>query len=223
MYSDGGWSRTFLLGEHQETPLYAVRLHSGWSGEPAVVLHTGPDPDRSPVVAAVDFERWTGDMVVTLPPLQQPQAPGPAAAAANELRVEADLSFHRVFRFVVEVGGAVPSAPPMRPEMFEWRHSYGDAIADLGGSSEGWKLVRIDTAPPPGVSTAFRPGGYITSDGREVVAAWSAAVMSMTKRAKFAFLGTGRSGVLGERWAVAAVMTALGIWERERRRRRDRR
>jgi len=213
VYSDG-WGRSFTIGEHQQAPIYAVRLHSGFSSNPPVVLHTGPNADTSPMLAAVDFEPWSGDMTVSLPPL-----PG-RGPAASEVRVEAEQRWHRVYRFPIEVGSP---AVGMRLEMFEWRHSYGDAIAGLGGAVDGWKLVRMDSRPPPGVAGAFVPGGALTSDGKEVVAVWSDATMSMSKRAKFAFLGTGLSGFLGERWAVMVVTSALGIWERRRRQSRNRR
>lgn len=40
---------------------------------------------------------------------------------------------------------------------------------------------------------------------------------SLTKRAKFLFVGPGATGELGPRFAVAAVATGLGLWERGRR------
>ena len=153
-------------------------------------------------------------MTITLPPL-----PG-RGAAGSEVRVEAEFGWHRTYRFMIETG-THPSN--IRPETYEWRHSYGEAIAALDGDRDGWKLVRMTNGPPPGVDGQFVPGGYMTSDGKEVVAAWTDAFMSMTKRAKFAFLGTGQSGLLGERWAVMAVMSALGIWEKERRAKNRRR
>lgn len=46
-----------------------------------------------------------------------------------------------------------------------------------------------------------------------------ANIITVTKRMKFKFLGTGASGDLGERWAVMTVASALKIWDRERRQR----
>jgi hypothetical protein len=42
--------------------------------------------------------------------------------------------------------------------------------------------------------------------------------MSITKAVEFRFVGSGMTGEFGERWAVTAVISALGIWEKEKRR-----
>lgn len=51
------FSRVHLLGVHQDQPLYAVRTHSGWSGEPDVVLHNGPG-DNFPPLATANYDSW---------------------------------------------------------------------------------------------------------------------------------------------------------------------
>lgn len=79
-----------------------------------------------------------------------------------------------------------------------------------------------------------------TSDGREIVATWANAEMTTASNldgasdyyhplpssanvtARFSFLGSGKSGQLGERWALMAVASGLAVWERERRARRRR-
>lgn len=47
------------------------------------------------------------------------------------------------------------------------------------------------------------------------VAVWANSVRSLGQDAvmKFRFLGTGASGVLGERWATMAVLSALRMWQ----------
>lgn len=213
LYTDGWGSRTYTLAEHQHSPFYSVRLHTGWSGEPPVVLHSGPNADAAPLMAAVDFEAFSSSMTITLPPI-------PGRPMTSEVPVDSDMGWHRTYRFTIETG--LPGHE--RPEAFEWRHSYGEAIAALDGDRDGWKLVRMATHAPAGFGNAeFRAGGMMTSDMREIVAVWTDAYMSMTKQAKFAFMGSGNVGVLGERWAVMAVMTALGIWEKERRAKQRRR
>jgi hypothetical protein len=45
--------------------------------------------------------------------------------------------------------------------------------------------------------------------------------MSMSKILSFRFLSSGANGALGERWAVMAVITALAIWDKERKARHN--
>ncbi len=71
-----------------------------------------------------------------------------------------------------------------------------------------------------------------TPDGCEIVATWGnhletdrkhhSPVSSTAATARFTFLGSGKSGQLGERWALMAVASGLAIWERGRRARRRR-
>lgn len=126
------------------------------------------------------------------------------------------------FSFSVEIPWPSSTAPnssevTWRKEPYEWRRSNSYAVGGLGGSSQGWKLVRLSNELPPGGLT-MSGSGPPSGDGHEVVAVCTNAVMSMTKLWKFSFLGTGLSGALGERWAVMAVMTGLVIWDRDSRR-----
>ncbi|KAL7623940.1 hypothetical protein AAE478_005497 [Parahypoxylon ruwenzoriense] len=212
LYRVGGFGN-LTLGEHQAQPLYSVTLHSGWSGNPDIILHNGPAP-ATPTLAAVEFGMWSSSAIVHLPPL----APG---AQAAEEKMEAAGGGRNAYVFRVETGlGGVGGGGQRRRETFEWRHSRGDEVKALGGQGKGWKLVRMETGGgTPGA--AYRGAGQ-SSDGKEVVAVWSWAAMSVTKTLKFRFLGSGATGVLGERWAVMAVATALRIWDRERRQRSSR-
>ncbi|KAI0900872.1 hypothetical protein F4806DRAFT_172215 [Annulohypoxylon nitens] len=223
MYRGSGiGNRHFTLGEHQNAPLYAVALHSGFSGKPSVVLHNGPSDNRPPL-AAVEKSGWSSKGTVYLPP---PPVMGAGANAgvrgsrggkegAAEERFEAGGGFgHKIYTFSIETGVGAGA----RREMFEWRHSSGRAVKGLDGRSGGWKLCRLATGPPAGAEgRGFVEGGERGSDGREIVAVWAWASGSLTKLFKFSFLGSGANGVLGERWAVMAVMTALKMWDIERR------
>ena len=195
------FSRTFHLGEHQDHPVYAVSTHHGWSGNPDVVLHTGTSKYDIPLAAAEITHTIPMTLTIHLPAL-----PGSKQEASIEpLLVYGGIS--RRFRFSIEVD----AAGAIREE-FEWRHSSGSAIKDYACARQGWKLMRMATGPP-----SYEQAGYTSSDGKEVVAVWANVAMSMTKSWRFAFIGTGATGVLGERWAVMAVMTALLMWEQERR------
>ncbi|KAJ9132302.1 hypothetical protein NKR19_g9363 [Coniochaeta hoffmannii] len=191
LYSPGVLTRGFHLGVHKDAPIYVVTTHSGWSGNPDVVLHTTTDP-KSPPLATADFKAFSHDTTIVLPPL------GAASPAAPTMMKGTFLM--RTFNFSVEV-----SAPggQLRSEPFEWRHSRGDEVHTLGSVwGRGWKLVRL-AGPAPGT--------------KEVVAAFTSGPLSWTKRFCFRFVGAGETGVLGERWAVMAVISAMAIWEKERR------
>ncbi|KAM0808331.1 hypothetical protein AB5N19_08674 [Seiridium cardinale] len=208
VYHGSTFSRTYALGEHQAQPLYAISTHTGWSGQPDVVLHSGPS-DSSPPLAGVDAGTFSRSATVELPPL-----PASRLAAAQEPLNFSGFS-NGTHGFTIEVGSTG------RREPFEWRHSHGTEVDLLGGSSAGWKLIRLATDAPGGEGAGngahFVGGGSQSSDGKEVVAVWSNARMSMSKILNFRFLGSGATGVLGERWAVMAVITALRIWDKERK------
>lgn len=213
--------RRYVLGEHQDRPLYALSFHSGFSGQPDLVLHNGPTEDH-PVLAAFQRESFSSSAIITLPP--PPGCPGTRTGAEERLEPASSGFGSTTYVFTIETG------PGNRRETFEWRHSRGGAVSQLGGKTSGWKLVRLATGPPSGLegpgqgggssssAATFVGGGDMSSDGKEVVAAWCWAVGSITKKLKFQFLGSGRTpGVLGERWAIMAVVSALRIWEHERR------
>ncbi len=209
LYTASALGRKYVLGEHQSQPLYAVSVHSGLSGQPSTVLHSGPSTDLPPLAAA-DAAMFGSSCTVDLPPLVVP-VPGAGAAAspqttARQERMESSGGFvHRKMSFEIEVGGG----GPLRREAFEWRHSRGPEVAALGSAGGGWKLVRLGGAGPG-----------VGAGREEVVAVWSNVRMSLTKLLQFRFLNSGLSGVLGERWAVMAVITALRMWDREMRQRR---
>lgn len=83
-------------------------------------------------------------------------------------------------------------------EQFEWKRSSGQEVANLMGKPHGGKLVRVKTG--------------------EVVAAWTLPRMLNKKKGKMSFLGNRE--VLGEKFELMAVISILGIMEKERRRRR---
>ncbi|KAI1257037.1 hypothetical protein MGN70_000075 [Eutypa lata] len=212
LYVDSVLSRKFVLGEHQSQPLYAVSVHVGWSGQPSTVLHNGPST-KHPPLAAADASTFGSSSTVDLPPLPQQEQ---QQQQQERLKSAGGLCFNKKMRFAVEVGG--------HRETFEWRHSRGPEVAALGGSHAGWKLVRLSTDAPDGGggggggAATFVQGGAKSSDGLEVVAVWANARMSLTKQLQFQFLGSGAGGILGERWALMAVITALRMWDQERRR-----
>ncbi|KAM0272202.1 hypothetical protein ACHAQH_008803 [Verticillium albo-atrum] len=219
-----GFSRTMILAEHQTQPIYALRAHSGFAGDASLILHSGPT-ERHPPLATLDFAPFSLGILITLPPSAAPGAP-------STLSLDPITGFaHGGYSFTIDVGTPTSRAQggtgrwPL--EEFQWRRSRGDAVASLGGRGYGWKLVRMASGPPAGADqqgrSRYAAGGYRGSDGAEVVAVWSEMGYSMSKALRFTFLGTGLTGLLGERWAIMAVMTAMGLFERERRSRQRRR
>ncbi|KAI1635865.1 hypothetical protein F4809DRAFT_663545 [Biscogniauxia mediterranea] len=196
-------STTFHLGETQDAPLFAGELHSGWSGKPEALLRAGPG-ERDPVLATASAEnKWTARNVVVMAGNGRP---------GEMARIE--VTTHYKLRnsnasFAMDVG----PGKDRRREEFEWRYSGGSEIKGLEGERWGWKLVRLseDTGAGGGERSA-RPAGS-TSDGKEVVAVWTHnASWSMKKAFKFQFLGSGLTGVLGDRWAAAVLVSAIRMW-----------
>ncbi|ORY71025.1 uncharacterized protein BCR38DRAFT_415725 [Pseudomassariella vexata] len=216
LYRVGALRGTMMLGEDASRPLYAVSQHSGWSGQPDMILHNGPSETLPPLATGERDMRWASGSHTLI---HLPSFPGSNRAGGTDERLETLLSWpHISYTFTVEVG----SPGSYRREIFEWRHSSGVAVASLGGVRTGWKLIRLATDAPPGVESGwqFVAGGDTSSDGKEIVAVWAQAAMSMSKVLKFRFIGSGVTGVLGERWAVMAVMTALRMHQHAERDRR---
>ena len=189
LYTDSVMGSRMILGAHQSQPLYAVSLHTGWSGKPSTILHNGRS-NKDPPLATADHSMFGSTCTVELPPL-----PTDTTGAVSEERATTSGWYHKKMNFSIEVESMG------QREAFEWRHSRGSEVAALGASHSGWKLVRLSTG--------------------EVVAAWADASMSITKHMQFHFLGSGASVALGERWAVMSVITALRMWDMERRKRRS--
>jgi len=181
---------TYTLGEHKNKPLYTATTHPVVSNQPDIVLHTGPN-ETSPALATYSINRFSSDRCVELDPGRE---------GAQPLSQHVKRSFHAC-GFEVELAG--PKGP--RWEKFEWRRSRGQDIPRIGAQPWGHKLVWITSVGPEEVVVAVcsRPGSAYTG----------------TKVFKFEFVGPGASGVLGDRWATMAVITALGQWREDVRRR----
>lgn len=198
---------TFHLGPTAEEKLYAVSTHATvFNNKPSVVLHDGPTNQHS-VMATARGDRWGRNrpIAITLPP-----RPGCAHEGdIVESLVPGSLkNISPTYTFETSVG---PKGTTR--ERFEWRKSHGNEIKELAGHSYGWKLVRL--AGPVnslGGSRKERDHGY-TSDGLEVVALIAHnASWSMTKGFRFAFIGSGLTGTMGQNWEILVVTSALQMW-----------
>ncbi|KAI1089527.1 hypothetical protein F5B19DRAFT_466942 [Rostrohypoxylon terebratum] len=202
------WSRLMYLGAHADQPFFAVTTHTGLSGKPLLEMHAGPTGSEPVVATAGNEHRWSSgrNTIVKL-------IPGggylEGQAESTFTMKETCFSKHYTFPFAVEVG----LGKDTRLESFEWRGSRGEEVKQLDGASwRGYKLVRLDgAAAGPGGARAVRGEGE-SSDGKEVVAVYTAnAHFSRNKIFKFQFLESGATGILGEKFALAAVITACKI------------
>ncbi|KAI5925849.1 hypothetical protein F4810DRAFT_658515 [Camillea tinctor] len=194
-------STTFHLGETQDVPLFAGELHTGWSGKPEALIRNGPS-ERDAVLATANADnKWSAKHVVVM------------AGDDGQPMARVEMTAHYKLRnsntsFAMDVG----VDKDLRREEFEWRYSAGGEIKGLEGERWGWKLVRLSEDCGFGGDRDERPAGS-TSDGKEVVAVWTHnASWSMKKAFKFQFIGSGATGVLGDRWAAAVLVSAIRMW-----------
>ncbi|KAB5536505.1 hypothetical protein GE09DRAFT_1192664 [Coniochaeta sp. 2T2.1] len=198
---------TFHLGPHRRSPLHGVTTHQGFSGAPDVVLHASPS-SKSPFLATAEFETPFSEEVLLTFFVSPPENNN------NNLRVTTMTSTARPakdwgrrdwFYSVAEETGE-----DGENEEYVWRHGDGEEEDDdddgRKGYESGWNLLRR--------RKMGKSGGE-----EEVVAFYAYPAMTMTKKMAFRFVerGGGEGKVEGG-WAVAAVVSALGIWELERRR-----
>lgn len=213
---EGSFGYTLQVGVEREDPLFALRLHSNMAlfGRPALTLHVGPTKD-GPRVAMVKDATLNPlrphDFDVIIPP------PGAGRLLDGDenvkVPVRCDLvDIYRACKFSVAITGAAAQQQEQRPqqqggqrleEHFEWRHTFGGEVSDLiGGHAAGWTLVRLDCS---------------ASDGRQVVAVWANGKKTLKEAMKFRFLNAGVTGELGDVFGLAAVVSAMGMWDQVRR------
>lgn len=193
-------ARMFYLGPSANEKLFAVSMHcGGFSGKPPLILYDGPT-DKHQILASSKTEKhiMSRHLQINIPP----RAENPAGTS---------IPFNSSERtFSVNVRG--PGKEPLIQE-FEWRKSVGGEIRELAGNSYGWKLVRtVGPSVAASGSRKERNLGY-TSDGKEILAIVAYSVSaSMSKAIKFAFMGEGLTGVNGEEWEIATVISAMWLW-----------
>ncbi|KAI5855000.1 hypothetical protein GGS23DRAFT_471149 [Durotheca rogersii] len=197
--------------------VFAVTSHAPDAAgrQPHLTLHDGPGRDAPPLARGGPHKTLAGGVHSVL------LLPGAGSGVAPEEPLRTVISWpHISYAFDADVGTADPSRSGwLRRETFEWRHSAGSAVASLDAAPVGWKLIRTSPDPPPGIRSddwAFLSGGEFSSDGKEIVAVW-ADVRGLrpgpSELMKFRFLGSGASGVLGERWATMAAISAMRMWQ----------
>lgn len=204
-------TRTFHLGPSAEEKLFAVTTHANLlSSKPLIELHDGATNEH-PIMATVHADKWgrTKPATITLP-----ARPGSPHVGSIEEQLVPGSSKGHMFASSIWAFEVTAADKSGERERFEWRSSHGKEIKDLAtGLSNGWKLVWISgSGSGPSGSRRERAAG-VTSDGLEVVAIIAHnASFSMTKGFRFAFMGAGLTGTLGEVWEIAALSSALMLW-----------
>nr|KMM64761.1 hypothetical protein CPAG_01113 [Coccidioides posadasii RMSCC 3488] len=187
--------------------VHAVTVHSATSTcGPSVDLYDGPT-NTHPVLATATADKSSKNKLVNI---TVPRWPGYQEGIAElESITTSPPSKHVALAFSLPVG----VGKEMRLENFEWRMSTGNEIKEQDGQSYGWKLVRMsNTMEDCAVKRSRREFG-VTSDGKEVVAVLAYYCgWSMTKGFKFAFLGGGLTGTMGEKWEIVTLVSALHVW-----------
>lgn len=226
------FSGPFYLGTPDDKKQFAFSVKWGYfTCKNPITIHDGSS-NKDPILGQASgmTPNRSCDCTITVPRHNHNLNAGPAdSSAAADLVVRAGYvheSWRKsAFTFTMPVpaaasasGGAVSHSDPPQHETFQWRNSHGGEIREVERFNflcGGWKLVRT-TGPETraGGARKEREAGF-ASDGCEVVAVMansSNCISSMTKPIKFAFMGSGLTGVLGQEWEVVAVTTALQLW-----------
>lgn len=216
-YFQWRFTTTFHLGPSADKKLYAVSTQSSlFRSKQTLILHDGPSEKHRPLAWA-ESTRYSANKPFTVALASS----SPTSPPITQTVENTSSSKRNTYAFTFPIPIPSPSTcasrriakpPTSHHETFEWRRSQGREINDLAGNSYGWKLVRL-SARVRSSSTRSRRGSGATSDGREVVAVIAHnSSWSMTKGVKFAFLGTGLTGMLGEEWEAMVLMSALQLW-----------
>ncbi|KAI1360733.1 hypothetical protein F5Y08DRAFT_39922 [Xylaria arbuscula] len=205
-YVKWGFTKTFHLGETKDTPSLAARWHSGFTKKPELELFDGPD-DKGTILATANHESmFKSNSILTIPAREGV----PHDVESQRVTMSCPkLLKSKTYAFAADVGVGKET----RREQFEWRSSHGSEVRELDGYRWGWKLVRLSGGSVSAGGDRGTRGSGSTSDGLEVVAAWAHNnSMSMTKAFKFQLMGSALTGMLGERGATVALISALRIW-----------
>jgi hypothetical protein len=207
------WSKTktYHLGTPDAPQLYTCKEVVAWSGRIIISLHIGSSAESESIAGSASESAWRTGTTVTIPISTASTIPPSSVSEIKEpLRKHTSLT-HETWDFVCPI----ESDGERQVEKFEWRRSHGDETACLrdGKSTYGWKLIRLhsesNVVPPDGKSSGH------SSDGKEIVAVWTDDSLTWFRGAekgvvgKFAFIGSGADGGLGEQWKLFAVVSAL--------------
>ncbi|KAE8381556.1 hypothetical protein BDV26DRAFT_255370 [Aspergillus bertholletiae] len=200
-------SPQFHLGPTASEKLYTMSIDvQHRKSKQTMILHDGPT-DKHPPLASVESDPYLRSRPVLVTFASQ----GELQENSNVEPLEGVKTYKRMSpTFSIPVGASGKDAPC---EQFQWRSSHGKEIKELAGHTSGWKLVRLsETVGETGGSRSHRAMGC-SSDGKEIVAVIAHnASWSLSKGFRFAFVGSGLTGVMGEKWEIMTVITGVYLW-----------
>lgn len=216
-----GLKKFFICGAHEDDRICLVDVHTGYSckpplgSRPGVHLHRALTPDDAVLAAAGDESRFSARVyaldntsVILLPPLDDDKSnsqqlvnePMHAKSADGREGVAADKAVR--FVFSVEVGRA------MHREQFEWvKTAKAEEAGEEDIKAGAYKLVRLPTRSDPQASASS-----LEKPGTEIVAVLTFVNVWSSLKHAFSLDLRGNRPILGDRWALMAVMTALRLW-----------
>ncbi|WQF78817.1 hypothetical protein CDEST_03831 [Colletotrichum destructivum] len=200
-YAIDSWN--FHLGASLSQKRFRLSVVSIFLHTASVCLHDGLDADDEVLARLVreDCSRQHYHHAIRLPAVE--------GLRAEEERIlmhyheEPRMMNRELYEIVVDVGGV--------EERFQWRPSRGKEVKSVGKHAIGWKLVRMAAQQAGAGGWRKNRSEGFSSRGEEVVAVL-ALTFCETKKFTFLFLGSGRSGALGEAWQTAALLSGVWRW-----------
>lgn len=218
-----------LCGATETDFLYLVEYHLGYTPRGplnfgrGIYLRNGPS-FADPILTAVGEEfpipllvsLFSPDTVVKLPP--RDMGKNPRDMVDEVLSAGRSKGREVAFKFAVEVG-----VKRICRESFEWRKCPTGVLVAAGGKPEGggghttkswYTLHRLAPSRPPGpppASASAAEDSEAEDDGETLAVLTFNRVFSLTHQFTLELKGAGRTGELGDRWALMVVTTALGL------------
>ncbi|RWA08982.1 hypothetical protein EKO27_g6123 [Xylaria grammica] len=205
-----------VCGETERDRLFAVEVHTGHSmsgplgARPGLHLYNGPKT-KDALLAATGSESLFGDYALNNN--SRIFLPGHRTGdlVCEMMRVHTTPDNTVAFRFSIEVG----LGEKMRREAFEWKKIKKDERDD-NTHNGGFKLFWLHRGPEQGYPDGDSSIQGSSSEGgdREAVAvmSWRSFLTSPKHPFDMAFIGSGLSETMGERWRLMVLMTVLRVW-----------
>ncbi|KAI1879027.1 hypothetical protein JX265_003204 [Neoarthrinium moseri] len=207
----------YLCEETSEELLFVVDVHTGYSGtgplglRPGIILYDGTSKKKDALLAAAGYmNRWhvlalSVDSRIFLPPVMPEKTSTSLTKETMRAHTCADGGPAFTFSIVLERSGRLSR------ETFQWRKCEDLKGRELGKG--GFKLLWIAAESEAGLGSNGGGGADLQPHGHasgQVVASFS-RLTTLTAAISLRFEGDGLSGVLGDRWRIAVVITALRL------------